>query len=403
MKFVIDQNAFTGLADALSGRAKQQGQIDGLKIQAAQDQLMANRDKALEPIRQKEAQRNMGISQLMATIKGLTPDKASSMYDYENGQHTNMGFKMNTDGTYAKDEYGAEIIDDTPIDPLSLANEAQWQQGRAILGPLMAMQSYGGDAVDYSKAQGQLNKNGYEAALRQGVMTTQDPSQRNVLVNALSGRSYDPYKTDGYGQMVNTGTGQVQQTAASQAKLGNLNSGTQLNQANAGLAMQRATTEQIKQYEIAADIDLKKIQAQKIEKTNLVEGINNLIEEKTQKVEKSKKALKAEAKKEETPEAAKEKKVKKTQKEKLVDKTKKKVEANLVEEVVTKREVKYIYPADCEDTLSRKKFRQTVRNKIHQLELAMLRIEDQDSKEFKKAKKEYLEYKNQFVKESVAI
>lgn len=147
----------------------------------------------------------------------------------------------------------------------------------------------------------------------------------------------------------------------------------------------------------------KKNQAQKTEKTNLVEGINNLIEEKTQKVEKSKKALKAEAKKEETPEAAKEKKVKKTQKEKLVDKTKKKVEANIVEEVVTKREVKYIYPADCKDTLSRKKFRQTVRNKIHQLELAMLRIEDQDSKEFKKAKKEYLEYKNQFVKESVAI
>lgn len=138
----------------------------------------------------------------------------------------------------------------------------------------------------------------------------------------------------------------------------------------------------------------KKNQAQKTEKTNLVEGINNLTEEKTQK---------AKAKKEETTEAAKEKKVDNTKKKKLVDNTKKKVEANLIEEVVTKREVKYIYPADCEDTLSRKKFRQTVRNKIHQLELAMLRIEDQDSKEFKKAKKEYLEYKNQFVKESVAI
>ncbi len=118
--------------------------------------------------------------------------------------------------------------------------------------------------------------------------------------------------------------------------------------------------------------------AQKLEKTNLVEGINTLIEEKAEKVEKSKK-------------------------DKLVSKAQKKVEANLVEEVVTKREVKYIYPADCEDTLSRKKFRQQVRNKIHQLELAMLRIENQDSKEFKKAKKEYLEYKNQFVKESVAI
>lgn len=143
--------------------------------------------------------------------------------------------------------------------------------------------------------------------------------------------------------------------------------------------------------------------AQEVKKTNLVEGINNLIEEKAEKVEKSKKALKVVGKEKEATEKASEKKVKKTKKEKLVDKTKKKVEANLVEEVVTKREVKYIYPADCEDTLSRKKFRQQVRNKIHQLELAMLRIENQDSKEFKEAEKEYLEYKNQFVKESVAI
>lgn len=145
------------------------------------------------------------------------------------------------------------------------------------------------------------------------------------------------------------------------------------------------------------------IKAQEVKKTNLVEGINNLIEEKAEKVEKSKKALKVVGKEKEATEKASEKKVKKTKKEKLVDKTKKKVEANLVEEVVTKREVKYIYPADCEDTFSRKKFRQQVRNKIHQLELAMLRIENRDSKEFKEAKKEYLEYKNQFVKESVAI
>lgn len=147
----------------------------------------------------------------------------------------------------------------------------------------------------------------------------------------------------------------------------------------------------------------KEEKAQEVKKTNLVEGINSLIEEKAEKVEKSKKALKANHKEKEAKDEASEKKVKKTKKEKLIDKTKKKVEANLVEEVVTKREVKYIYPEDCEDTLSRKKFRQQVRNKIHQLELAMLRIEDQNSKEFKKAKKEYLEYKSQFVKESVAI
>lgn len=142
--------------------------------------------------------------------------------------------------------------------------------------------------------------------------------------------------------------------------------------------------------------------AQKLEKTNLVEGINTPIEKKAEKVEKSKKALKK-GEEETTAPVAEEKKKKKSKKDKLISKTQEKVEANLVEEVVTKREVKYIYPADCEDTLSRKKFRQQVRNKIHQLELAMLRIENQDSKEYKKAKKEYLEYKNQFVKESVAI
>lgn len=143
--------------------------------------------------------------------------------------------------------------------------------------------------------------------------------------------------------------------------------------------------------------------AQKLKKTNLVEGINTLIEEKAEKKKKkSKKALKK-GEEETTAQVAEEKKKKKSKKDKLVAKAKKKVEANLVEEVVTKREVKYIYPADCEDTLSRKKFRQQVRNKIHQLELAMLRIKNQDSKEFEKAKKEYLEYKNQFVKESVAI
>ncbi len=264
MKFVIDQNALNGFADVMSGRAKQQGQIDGLKIQAAQEQMMAQRDKALEPIRQQDAQRNYGVNQLASVFQD--PAKAMKAYDYANGQRTDVGFKMNADGSYVNDEYGAPIVNDTPITLESMGiTPEQYAAAQSILGPMMAVKSFGGDAVDYSKAQGQLNKNGYEAALRQGVMTTQDPSQRNVLVSALSGRSYDPYKTDGYGQMVNTGTGQVQQTAASQAKLGNLNSGTQLNQANAGLAMQRASTEQIKQYEIKADIDLKNIQAQKIQ------------------------------------------------------------------------------------------------------------------------------------------
>ena len=84
--------------------------------------------------------------------------------------------------------------------------------------------------------------------------------------------------------------------------------------------------------------------------------------------------------------------------EKVVKKVKKQAEVNLVEEVITKREVKYIYPADCQDTLSRKKHRQQVRNQLNRLELEMLRIEDKQSKEFKAKEKEYLKFKKANVK-----
>ena len=87
-----------------------------------------------------------------------------------------------------------------------------------------------------------------------------------------------------------------------------------------------------------------------------------------------------------------------TAKEKVVKKVKKQAEVNLVEEVITKREVKYIYPADCQDTLSRKKHRQQVRNQLNRLELEMLRIEDKQSKEFKAKEKEYLKFKKANVK-----
>jgi len=73
-----------------------------------------------------------------------------------------------------------------------------------------------------------------------------------------------------------------------------------------------------------------------------------------------------------------------------------------VEEVISKREVKYKYPEDCIDTLSRKKYRQQVRNKLHQLELEMYRIQDKQSKEFKRKSKEYESYKKEVLKEGAA-
>lgn len=103
--------------------------------------------------------------------------------------------------------------------------------------------------------------------------------------------------------------------------------------------------------------------------------------------------------KKETKKVLEPKKTEANKKEKVVKKIKKQAEVNLVEEVISRKEVKYIYPEDCKDVLSRKKFRQQVRNKLHQLELQMYRIQDKQSTEFKKKEKEYLSFRKKNVKE----
>lgn len=94
------------------------------------------------------------------------------------------------------------------------------------------------------------------------------------------------------------------------------------------------------------------------------------------------------------------KKAKKASKEEAatIKEVAKQQKASLIEKVVANREVKYIYPEDVKDTLSRKTWRQKTRNKLHQLELAVSRIKDQNSKEYKAALKEYNDFKKEVLK-----
>lgn len=81
-----------------------------------------------------------------------------------------------------------------------------------------------------------------------------------------------------------------------------------------------------------------------------------------------------------------------------------KSQANSIkEEVISNRDVKYIYPEDVKDTLSRKSWRQQVRNKLYKLEREMNRIQDQNSKEYKKAKKALLDYQKEVLKPNQAV
>lgn len=75
----------------------------------------------------------------------------------------------------------------------------------------------------------------------------------------------------------------------------------------------------------------------------------------------------------------------------------------LMEQVISKREIKYVYPADCTDTLARKQFRQKVRNKIHALENQLFKLGDKTSKEYRKIEKELKAFQAEMVKPNVAI
>jgi hypothetical protein len=89
---------------------------------------------------------------------------------------------------------------------------------------------------------------------------------------------------------------------------------------------------------------------------------------------------------------------KSSKKEETIKEVKQQQSPSIIEQVISNREVKYVYPSDITDTLARKKWRQQTRNELHRLEREMFRIKDQNSKEFKGAAKKYEDFKKKVLK-----
>ena len=63
--------------------------------------------------------------------------------------------------------------------------------------------------------------------------------------------------------------------------------------------------------------------------------------------------------------------------------------------VETERELRYNYPEDVVDQIDRKKWRQKVRNKLRSFERELNKIEDHESKDYKKINKELQAYRKE--------
>ena len=126
-------------------------------------------------------------------------------------------------------------------------------------------------------------------------------------------------------------------------------------------------------------------------------------EVKASKTQKPKETKESKAKEEPKTKLVKTTTKKVSKKEEVVKEVAKQQKPNIIEQVISNREVKYIYPEDVVDTLSRKKWRQQTRNELRKLEREMLRIQDHNSKEYKSAQNKYITFQKKVLKVDEAI
>jgi hypothetical protein len=147
----------------------------------------------------------------------------------------------------------------------------------------------------------------------------------------------------------------------------------------------------------------------KVNLNKVTELINNQVSNSLKEVKASKTQKPKETKESKAKEEPKAKLVKtttkkaSTKKEEVVKEVAKQQKPNIIEQVISNREVKYIYPDDVVDTLSRKKWRQQTRNELRKLEREMLRIQDHNSKEYKSAQNKYITFQKKVLKVDEAI
>ncbi len=148
---------------------------------------------------------------------------------------------------------------------------------------------------------------------------------------------------------------------------------------------------------------MKKVNLNKVTELINNQVSNSLKEVKASKTQKPKETKESKAKEEPKAKLVKTTTKKVSKKEEVVKEVAKQQKPNIIDQVISNREVKYIYPEDVVDTLSRKKWRQQTRNELRKLEREMLRIQDHNSKEYKSAQNKYITFQKKVLKVDEAI
>lgn len=245
VKFVITEEAMSPIAQALSGQSRMAGVAAGLKNQMLGLEL----DKMREERQQAERQRQMRENLIPNRISRLFPQLSEGARNILAGQLTGQKPEQGVPSDlfqYQADHHAAEHAMTLP----------QWENARQYGDAVNLTNAFGGNGLEAIKGIGLALDNAnkeYYGTVAQAALESGNRDMANQAIAARNGDVYSPYSTGPDGSILNRTTGQYTPTTAYTARIGEINSRTNLNQVNTALSGARITTEELRQQGLAID------------------------------------------------------------------------------------------------------------------------------------------------------
>lgn len=245
VKFVITEEAMSPIAQALSGQSRMAGVAAGLKNQMLGLEL----DKMREERQQAERQRQMR--------NDLIPNRIRQMFgDYSPRVQNRLAERLGWQNP--NPEASPNLLEEYN-DAVALQKAMslpQWANAQRYADAVHLNDAFGGNGLEAIKgiglAQDNANKEYYDMAART-ALENGNRDMANQAIAARNGDVYSPYSTGPDGAILNRTTGQYTPTTAYTARVGEINSRTNLNQVNTALSGARITTEELRQQGLAID------------------------------------------------------------------------------------------------------------------------------------------------------
>lgn len=245
VKFVITEEAMSPIAQALSGQSRLAGVAAGLKNQMLGLEL----DKMREERQQAERQRQMRENLIPNRISRLFPQLSEGARNILAGQLTGQKPEQGVPPDlfqYQADRHAAEHAMTLP----------QWASAQQYGDAVNLTNAFGGNGLEAIKGIGLALDNAnkeYYGTVAQAALESGNRDMANQAIAARNGDVYSPYSTGPDGAILNRATGQYTPTTAYTARVGEINSRTNLNQVNTALSGARITTEELRQQGLAID------------------------------------------------------------------------------------------------------------------------------------------------------